>query len=265
MLDFMYDLPNWMLFLVCVLLTGLLVVSAAASMWLLRLIWPNRHKTTMISTMLSGVLLPTGMVVAFVASDIWQHEAKGQTAVEQEAMAVGDILRIAQHLPTDLREQLTGLTDDYIREVVEVEWPLMAKGQASRQADDSLDALAYMAIQLEVLAEQAKSAPAILLRQSAKDLRHYTQQVDVARNHRLLVSHSRVAATKWTTVLVLLFVAACVICEIHLTQRRALVMALGLFTLGFGATMYLIASYERPFTGATIIEPTSMTLLLVRN
>lgn len=265
MLDLIYGLPSGLLFIVCVLLTGLLAFSASASMWLLRLVWPNRHKSTMVSTMISGVLLPTGMVVAFVASDIWQHETKGRTAVEQEAMAVGDILRVAQHLPPELREQVVGLTDDYIREVIEVEWPLMAKGQASRHAENSLDALERMSIHLEILAQDVGPPQSILLRQSAKDLRHYMQQVDIARNQRLLVSHSRVASTKWTAVLVLLFVAACVIYEVHQTQRRALILALGLFSLGFGATLYLIASYERPFSGATMIEPTSITLLLMRD
>ncbi|WP_323017478.1 hypothetical protein [Castellaniella sp.] len=263
MFDFMYELQDWSLFIVCILLVCLVSTLAAASMALLRLVWPNRHKASMVNTMLSGILLPTGLVIAFVASDVWQQESKGRTAVEQEAIAVADILGIAQHLPAELREQVVGLTNDYVRDIVEQEWPLMALGQASQRAESLLDALEQTAIQVDVMAETA-GPERIGLRQAAKDLRWYTRQAESARNQRLLVANSRVVMTKWSAVMVLLLVAACVICELHANQRRAMVVALALFSLGFGATLYLIASYDRPFSGATIIEPKSMTLMLMR-
>lgn len=263
MFDFMYDLQDWSLFVACILIVCLVSALAAAGMGLLRLVWPNRQKTNMVNTMLSGILLPTGLVVAFVASDVWQQENKGRTAVEQEAIAVADIMRTAQHLPAELREQVVGLTDDYVRDIVEREWPLMAQGQASQKAESLLDALEQTSIQVDAMAEAA-GPDRIGLQQTAKDLRRYTQQIEAARNQRLLVANGRVVLTKWMAVLVLLFVAACVICELHAHQRRAAVMALALFSLGFGATLYLIASYDRPFSGATIIEPKSMTLMLIR-
>lgn len=263
MFDFLYDLSDWALFFVCVLIVLGLTALAVGVMTLVRMAWPNRQKHTMVNSMLSGILLPTGLVLAFVASDIWQQDTKGRTAVEQEAVAVADILRVARHLPTSLREQVTGLTDDYIRSVVEEEWPLMAQGQASRKVEELLDALDQTSVQVDVAAAEA-GARQIGLRLAAKDLRRYTQEVEAARNQRLLVSNSRVMATKWAAVLVLLFVAACVIYELHATQTRPLVTSLALFSLGFGATLFLIASFDRPFTGATIIEPKSMTLMLMR-
>jgi hypothetical protein len=263
MFDFMYDLQDGSLFIVCILIVDLTALAAALFMTAVRLAWPNRQKTSMVNTMLSGILLPTGLVIAFVASDVWQQETKGRAAVEQEAIAVADTLRIAQHLPAELGSQVTGLTNDYIRNVVEEEWPLMARGQASLKAESLLDALEQTSVQVDAQAQDAGAAQ-IGMAQAAKDLRRYTQQVESARNQRLLVANSRVMTNKWAAVLVLLFVAACVIHELHATQRRPLVLALTLFSLGFGATLYLIASYDRPFPGATIIEPESLTLMLMR-
>lgn len=259
MFDFIYDLPEWLMFVVCVLLVGCLSLAAVALMTALRRLWPTGpHGANMIDTMLSGILLPTGIVIAFVASDIWQQDTKGRTAVEQEAIAVADALRISKFLPADLREQVTGVLDDYIREVVGNEWALMGEGQASQIAEDQLESLVVISVRIEAGTDQ------IGLQRAAESLRRYTSNIESARNQRLLVSHARVKTTKWVTVLVMLFVAACVLSELHRTRRRPLCLALGLFSLAFGATLYLITSYDRPFTGTTIIEPTSLSVLLVR-
>ncbi|KAB0606487.1 DUF4239 domain-containing protein [Castellaniella defragrans] len=257
--DFMYDLPEWAMFVSCVLLVGGLSAAALALMYALRRLWPpGSHGPNMVNTMLSGILLPTGMVITFVAADIWQQDAKGRTAVEKEAVAVADTMRVVKFLPADLREQVTGVLDDYIREVVENEWPLMGEGRASQIAEDQLETLMVISVRIEA------GTDGLGVQRAAEALRRYTMAIEKARNQRLLVSHSRVMPTKWIAVLVLLFVAACVLSELHMTQRRPLILSLTLFSLGFGATLYLIASFDRPFTGTTIIEPTSLSVLLVR-
>ncbi|WP_368643025.1 hypothetical protein [Castellaniella ginsengisoli] len=252
MFDFMYDLPEWAMFAACVLLVGGLSVTALILMIVFRRLWPpGPHAYTMVSTMLSGILLPTGIVIAFVASDIWQQDAKGRTAVEQEAIAVADTLRIAKFLPVELREQVTGILDDYIREVIEIEWPLMGDGRASQVAEDQLETLMILSVEIESGTSQLS-------------LRRYATDIENARNQRLLVAQGRVLPTKWAALLVLLFTAACVLSELHLKHRRPLILSMALFSLGFGATLYMIASFDRPFTGTTVIEPTSLSVLLVR-
>ncbi|GAA0772996.1 hypothetical protein ABRZ04_07440 [Castellaniella ginsengisoli] len=259
MFDFMYDLPEWAMFAACVLLVGGLSVAALILMIVFRRLWPPApHAYTMVSTMLSGILLPTGIVLAFVASDIWQQDAKGRTAVEQEAIAVADTLRIAKFLPVELREQVTGVLDDYIREVIEIEWPLMGDGRASQVAEDQLETLMILSVEIESGTSQ------LALRRAAEELRRYATDIENARNQRLLVAQGRVLPTKWAALLVLLFTAACVLSELHLNHRRPLILSMALFSLGFGATLYMIASFDRPFTGTTVIEPTSLSVLLVR-
>ena len=259
MFDFMYDLPEWAMFTSCVLMVGGISAAALILMMALHRLWPPRaNGPGMISTMLSGILLPTGLVIAFVASDIWQHDAEGRTAVEQEAMAVSDSLRIAKLLPPDLQLQVTGVLNDYILEVIENEWPLMSEGRSSQVAEEQLQALMATSVSLEV------EHPEIQMQRVSEALRRYTMDIERARNQRLLVSQDHVLTTKWVAVLVLLFVAACVVSELHLGQRRPLTLSLLLFSLGFGATLYLIASFDRPFTGNTVIEPTTLSTMLVR-
>ncbi len=247
MFEFIQLLPPLLKFAACVLFVGLIALVALGVMSMLRRAWPpGLHAPNMVNTMLSGILLPTGMVIAFVAADIWQQDAKGHIAVEHEASAVVDVLRIAKFLPGDRRESVTGLIDDYIREVVENEWPFMATGRWSLVAENQLEALIIASVELE-------------------ELRRYAQNIERARDDRLLIARSPgIMSAKGAVVLMLLFVAACVLCELHLSQRRPLVLSMLLFSLSFGATLYLIVSFDRPFMGTNQIQPESLSLLLIR-
>lgn len=260
MFEFIQLLPPLLKFAACVLFVGLIALVALGMMSMLRRAWPpGLHAPNMVNTMLSGILLPTGMVIAFVAADIWQQDAKGHVAVEHEASAVVDVLRIAKFLPGDRRESVTGLIDDYIREVVENEWPFMATGRWSLVAEDQLEALIIASVELEASTDQ------LGLRRAAEELRRYAQNIERARDDRLLIARSPgIMSAKGAVVLMLLFVAACVLCELHLSQRRPLVLSMLLFSLSFGATLYLIVSFDRPFMGTNQIQPESLSLLLIR-
>ncbi|MGB6241227.1 MAG: hypothetical protein WBF69_01965 [Castellaniella sp.] len=260
MFEFIHLLPAWLKFVACVLFVGLITVAALGMMSALRRFWPpGPHGHNMVATMLSGILVPTGMVVALVAADIWQQDAKGHAAVEHEASAVIDVLRVAKFLPGDQRENVTGLTDDYIREVVENEWPIMSSGRWSPAAEDLLEALVVASVQIEAAADRLGQ------RRAAEELRRYAHDIERARDDRLLIARSPgIMSAKGTVVLMLLFVAACVLCELHLHQRRSLAIAMLLFSLSFGATLYLIMSFDRPFMGTNQIQPESLSLLLIR-
>ncbi len=182
-----------------------------------------------------------------------------ETGQAREVAAVVDVLRIAKFLPGDRRESVTGLIDDYIREVVENEWPFMATGRWSLVAENQLEALIIASVELEASTDQ------LGVRRAAEELRRYAQNIERARDDRLLIARSPgIMSAKGAVVLMLLFVAACVLCELHLSQRRPLVLSMLLFSLSFGATLYLIVSFDRPFMGTNQIQPESLSLLLIR-
>ncbi|MER1967173.1 hypothetical protein [Castellaniella sp. GW247-6E4] len=256
--EFVYQLPDWALFVLSVVEVGVIGACSIGLMRLLRRIWPERHGANLVSTMLSGILLPTGMVIAFVAADVWQTDAKGRNAVEQEAIAVSDTLRIARFLAPEAREAVLSDINRYIREVVEEEWPLMARGQASDTAESLLEALVVTSVSVEGSVQEFSQ------RRAAQELRRYVLEIERARNQRLIVSHQHVSITKWFAVLMLLFVSACVMAELHMAHKRPMYVSMGLFSLGFGATLFLISAYDGPFKGTSNIEPISLTVMLLK-
>lgn len=256
--DFVYELPDWGLFFFCIASVCLLSLVAFTLMQCLRRIFPERRGANIVNTMLSGILLPTGMVIAFVAADVWQLDAQGRTAVAQEASAVSDALRVVRHLNPTIRDPLRAQLRGYIATTIDQEWPLMGKGESSLDAEDHLEALVVAAVRLEANAQNVAQMLA------AQELRRYVGKIEQARDQRLRVSLSRVGASKWLAVFILLFVSACVLIELHIVHPRPLWISMGLFSVGFGVTIFLISAYDRPFTGRTIIEPESLVVLLVR-
>lgn len=256
--DFVYDLPDWGLFLFSIASVCVLCLVALALMQSLRALFPARSSANIVNTMLSGILLPTGMVIAFVAADVWQLDAQGRTAVAQEAAAVSDSLRVVRHLEPRVRDPLREKLHAYIATTVDQEWPMMGRGENSLDAEDHLDALVVGAVHLEANAQNASQMLA------GQELRRYVGRIEQARDQRLHVSLSRVGASKWLAVFILLFVSACVLIELHIAHRRPLWISMGLFSVGFGVAIFLISAYDRPFTGRSIIEPESLLMLMVR-
>ncbi|MBV6271981.1 DUF4239 domain-containing protein [Alcaligenaceae bacterium CGII-47] len=256
--DFAYDLPDWGLFLFSISSVGLLCLVALILMQSLRVLFPDRRGANIVNTMLSGILLPVGMVITFVAADVWQLDARGQAAVEQEAAAVSDAMRVVRHLEPTERDALRAKIHGYIATTIDQEWPLMGVGESSLDVEDHLEGLVVAAVRLEAHAQSVSQMLA------AQELRRYVGKIEEARDLRLRVSLSRVGASKWLAVFILLFVSACVLIELHIVHRRPMWIAMGLFSIGFGVTIFLISAYDRPFTGRTIIEPKSLLLLMVR-
>jgi hypothetical protein len=253
-----FHLSDLWLFFFSIGSVALLGVFAFAVMVVAHRMIPNTRGTTMVNTMLSGILLPTGMVIAFVAADVWQNDERGRVAVEQEATAVSDAIRVTKHLAPEPAAKIKKLIQDYVESAMADEWPRMAQSLYSDETEMALENLMVAAVRLE--AHAADFAESI----AGQELRKYTTRIELARDSRLRVSETRIRTPKWVAVWILLFVSACVLAELHLHHRRALLIAMSLFSLGFGVTIFLISAYDRPFTGRTIIEPLALQNALVR-
>jgi hypothetical protein len=256
--DWIFYLSDLALFFFSIASVAVVGLVAMAIMAITHRIFPNTKGTTMVSTMLSGILLPTGMVIAFVAADVWQNDEKGRVAVEQEATAVSDSIRVTKHLSPEPAAKIKKLIQDYVESAMADEWPRMAESQYSDETEMALENLMVAAVRLE--ARAADFAESI----AGQELRRYTTRIELARDSRLRVSETRIRTPKWVAVWILLFVSACVLAELHLHHRRPLLIAMSLFSLGFGVTIFLISAYDRPFTGRTIIEPFALQNALVR-
>lgn len=111
------------------------------------------------------------LIVAFSAAGIWNDAVSARTAVQREADAVETALTLAVVLPEDTRSALTQGLQAYLREVVAVDWPAMAKSAPlSDTIFDGSEQHLLGAIQL-ISRENAVAAYAPLLNQLL-EIRH---------------------------------------------------------------------------------------------
>ena len=77
-----------------------------------------------------------------------------------------------------------------------------------------------------------------------------------ARRQRIIISQSQVNLVKWLCLFVHAVVALFAIAIIHCDNRIAFTaITVGLFATGVAASVLLIASHDRPFTGEISVGP----------
>jgi Protein of unknown function (DUF4239) len=77
------------------------------------------------------------VLLGFAAITVWERYDRAQASVEQEANDLADLYRDAQTFPNNVRTQLQGQIRDYVRLVIEKEWPAMAGGKSSPEVWDA--------------------------------------------------------------------------------------------------------------------------------
>jgi hypothetical protein len=76
-----------------------------------------------------------------------------------------------------------------------------------------------------------------------------------ARRQRILVSRSEVHAVKWLCLILQAICALVATAMVHSDNRLASAVTLAMFATGVAASILLIASHDRPFTGDISVGP----------
>src|SRR5262249_13041241 len=76
-----------------------------------------------------------------------------------------------------------------------------------------------------------------------------------ARRQRIIISQSDVHWIKWTALLLQALCTLLAIAMVHSDNRATAVLALWLFATGVSASLVLICSHNRPFTGDISVGP----------
>ncbi|GLH96375.1 bestrophin-like domain [Phytohabitans aurantiacus] len=217
-------------------LVGVSITTLAVVVVLRR--WRRDSRPLVDISVLSAVFSLAGMlfaiVAAFVFIDVWSKAAEARDATYSEAQAVQLVAWSANGMPAPERAEMLGLTRDYLREVVEQEWPR----QAAMGVDENAQGWRLVQRMHEVAArnvEQAEDAPAAV------------ESLLQARQERLAQADARIGEATWFALLVGAVLAALPIFffpfdralpQLALTATVASMITLLLFT---------IQQIERPF------------------
>lgn len=196
------------------------------------------------------------LIVAFSAVGIWNDAVSARTAVQREADAVETALALSVVLPEETRAELATGLQDYMREVVSIDWPAMAKSMPLTDpvfdgSEKHLLGAIHLVSRLNTIAAYSPLLNQLL------EIRH-------ARLARLSASIAGVTWAQWCAMWLIstTTLLAIVICNSHALRMQ--IVAAHLYVLVASAAYFVILAHDRPFIGRISIQPTAFQQLLPR-
>ena len=248
MSDWLHGLPlGWMALVVF----GGTALGTAAIYWIvMRLATGDRARA--FKAVSPGLLPPLGimfgLLVAFIAAQVWGDLDRANVAVNHEASALRAVVLLSRAFPADAQTRFRALITEHIQEVQEVEWPALARQRATLAM---IPAALAQALELTLALPTAGEGEVVAQREIVASL-------DIAldaRRQRILVSRAQVNWVKW---FVLLVEAGCMmvgIAMVHSDNRAAARIAMGLFGTASAVCIFLLVAHDRPFAGDFAVSP----------
>ena len=199
--------------------------------------------------MLPPLSLIFGLLVGFLAAQVWSDADRANTAVNGEASALRSTVLLAAAFPGEPEARLRDLIRRYIQDAVTQEWPAMARGKAT------------LALAPTPLAEALRLGLSLTPRSEGQIAAQHEmvgslQTAFEARRQRIILSRSSINWVKWTVLFVQAGLTLLTIAMIHSDNRSTNRIILAIFATGVGTAVMLIAAHSRPFTGEISVRPT---------
>ena len=248
MSNWLHNLP---IFWMAVIIFGVCYLMGAAVFLTIDILARRRigaHFRGFSAGMLSPLGVIFGLLVAFIAAQVWGDVEHARVAVDREASSLRSVVLLAAAFPGDASAHLGDLVRRHIEDAVANEWPRMADQSATLR--DTSPALAS-ALQFSIALEP--KTPGQITAQ--KELVSMLENALEARRQRVIFSRSSVNWVKWTCVFTQALFLVIAIGLVHAENRGASAIAIAIFTTGFAVSVLLIASHDCPFTGQISIKP----------
>src|SRR5262245_8531498 len=198
--------------------------------------------------MLTPLAVVFGLLVGFLAAQVWSDADRANAAVNREASALREVIILAAGFSGDAEQHLRDLVRRHIQDAVAQEWPAMARGEATLTlAPPALVEALRMTLKLNPQGEGQTAAQREIVAslQSALD----------ARRQRIILSRSSINWVKWTALLLQAALTLLTVALVHSDNRLANRTILTIFATGIGVAVVLLASHSRPFTGEISVTP----------
>ena len=248
MSDWLLNLPiPWM---ALVIFVAIYLVTAAIYLTVTRLAVGDRARA--FKALSPGMLPPLGIIfgllVGFVAVQVWNDFDRAKIAVASEASALRGVGLLAESFPQEQRSRLRALINRHIQDAVQQEWPAMAEQRATLS---TLPQALAQCLEVTLNLKPADEGQAT----AQREIVNFLGKAADARRQRIIISQSSVSSVKWVAILLLGLCTLIAIAMVHSDNRLTCAIALTMFATGIAAAVLLIATYTRPFTGDISVGP----------
>jgi hypothetical protein len=205
-----------------------------------------------LDAMLSIVGTLVSILLGLLVAASLDHYQTLEQSVDTEAANVGQIYRISEGLPNDVRDKIQAHCNAYCDGVVQDEWPAMAKGEHSHKVLMTYRKMLEAIVKYEPATNGQTNLHSSLL--SAM------QQIADCRRQRLLALHS---AWRDHLMPVLLMCSAIVLAFAYLYVRKGAILhgvLICFVAIALGGNLGLVFLLSNPFSGDWQIRPRGFEL-----
>jgi hypothetical protein len=206
-----------------------------------------------------GMLPPLGIIfgllVAFVAAQVWSDFGAAGNAVTHEASALRGVVLLADSFPGKPGRQLRALVRRHVEKTVSEEWPKMARQQARLTVTSAPLA---NALQVALSLKPRDNGQAAAQREIIESIQNALE----ARRERIIISGSAVNWVKWSGLFLQAICTLVAIAMVHSDNRTTAAITMTLFATGVAVSVVLIAAHNRPFSGDISVTPDALLQIL---
>ena len=249
MSDWLLNLP--VLWMGIVILGFIYLGTAGIYLLVMRLAVGDRLKAFKAITpaILPPLSVVFGLLIAFLASQVWGEADKASAAVNREASSLRAVVLLSSQFPGDTEARINGLVHDYIQDAANKEWPAMAQHNATLTiAPPKLAEALHLALSLTAQGQGQVDAQ--------REMVTALQNAFDARRQRIVLSGSSINWVKWTVLLIQAGLTLLTIAMVHCDNPLANKIILTIFATGVAVAIWLIAANTRPFAGQISVKPT---------
>jgi len=240
-------IPAW---LFCLLMIVVYVTISITSLLIIRKYYP--HQKCKLHNDIAGFIFATlgviyAVLLAFIVVITWQDFDKAQDVTVHEANYIAALYRDSTPFPAEFRAELKSELTNYVKNIINEEWQMMAKGQRSASVQKIQAELWELYSGFQPKNETQK----IFLAESVKKL----NQAAEMRRQRIVYASTGINPLLYfvlisgsfiTIAFTMLFGTENIIPHLIMTSLLAAMIAISLFT---------VMAMDYPFTGDISIKP----------
>jgi Protein of unknown function (DUF4239) len=238
-----YDLPNWTL---GVLIVGFVLALSLAGLFatrplVRRLLGPSGNYNDVVSYFFAGIGVFYGLALGLIAVATWENYTDIDGVVSTEAAAVASFYRDLDGYPQPLRGRLEELMRNYMKTVIEKEWPAHREGLTPDDGDAMLDRLEDEVMRFDPTKEREKILQAEVLRS--------LDTVQEQRRLRIQAVPTGLPAALWAVVIIGAVLNVALTYLFWVDNLRVHAILVGIMAIFIGLLIFLTAAMDNPFRG----------------
>jgi hypothetical protein len=238
-----YDIPNWLLFLLTlgvfssVALVGLFLTRPIVR----RLLDASSKHNDVTSYCFAAVGVLYGLTLGLIAVGTWQNFSEADSKASKEANSLGALYHDLDGYPAPLRTEAEELLRDYIRVVIDKEWPAHQRGEMSDAGELLLEDFENKIMNFEPSSETQKIAH-----------REVIESLDAVvenRGYRVQSVNTALPGVLWTVVLIGAIVNIGLTYLFWVENLRLHSLLVVAFAASLAMLIFLTAAMDNPYRG----------------